>query len=293
MKISILTPDTKKYFPNLAAMKISAFWKSMGAAVFLNFPLQKADYTYASVLFTSTHDPIADEIGGPKYPHIKLSPEIDAMKPDYSLYPWLDYSVGYTYRACPRSCDFCIVQRQKNDETHYSIWSFHDEKFKKIGLLNNNTLADIYWRETFQEIWDAKLTVIDLSGFDARLITEESAYCIANTKFQGQIHIAWDFIEHEAEVVRGINHLLKAGVKANRITCYVLMGYSTTESEDLYRLRVLRNYGILAFAMPFNKNIPKYFLRCINKPQINKGLDFGGNTYESIRSQIIKKEKMA
>lgn len=292
MKISILTPDTSSKYPNLAAMKISAYWKSQGAEVSLDFPIARADYTYASVLFSKTPDPITDEVGGPKYPEVKLDSKIDAMKPDYSLYPWLDYSIGYTYKACPRSCDFCVVPKQKNEEQHYSIWTFHDERFKKIGLLNNNTLADLYWRETFQEIWDAGLTIIDLSGFDLRLMTEESAEYIAKTKIQGSIHMAWDFIEHEVEVLRGIDYLVNAGVRPGKLMCYVLMGYNTTEEEDLYRLRVLKERGILAYVMPYEGNKAKFppkFIWSINRPLLNRKLDFSGKTYESVTRQFWRK----
>jgi len=94
-------------------MKISSFHKSIGDDVELNFPLMNADFTYASVLFKDTEDPTADLIGGPKYPDTSLDPEIDRMKPDYSLYPNIDYSIGYTYKACPRTCEYCIVPNTK------------------------------------------------------------------------------------------------------------------------------------------------------------------------------------
>ena len=285
MKINILTPDG--LWPNLAAMKISAFHQSIGDEVFLNFPLIMADFVYASILFSQTSDPAADLIGGPKYPESRLDPDIDTMKPDYSLYPKLDHSIGYTYKTCPRSCDFCVVPKQKNEDRHYSIWTFHDERFKKIGLLNNNMLADFHWRESFHEIWDAKVTLLDLSGFDLRLMTEESAEYIARTRIQGQIHVAWDFMEHEVEVLRGLNYLLSAGINISKITCYVLMGYNTTEYEDIYRLRVLKDKNILAFAMPFKKEkFPPKFLRAINKPQVQRGLDMNGSTYEHITRQV-------
>lgn len=291
MKVSILTPDSLR--PNLAAMKISAFHKSIGDEVYLNFPLINAEFTYASVFFRWTEDPNADLIGGSKYPEIKLDSSIDIIKPDYSLYPEIEYSLGYTYKACPRSCDFCVVPQQKNEETHYSIWAFHNEQFKKIGLLNNNTLADIYWRETFHEIWDAGLALVDLSGFDLRLMTEESAEYLAKTKITGQLHVSWDFIEHELEVLRGFKYLLKAGIRPGKIMCYVLMGYNTTEEEDLYRLRRLREINILAYAMPYEgdkSKFPPKFIWAINRPLLNKKLDFSGKTYESVTKQFYRKE---
>lgn len=264
LRINIMTDSVK---PNLAAMKISAFHKSMGDDVNVNFPLLKADFTYASLLFSWTPDPYADIIGGSKYPHVRLDPEIEKLKPDYTLYPQIDYSLGYTYRACPRTCDFCIVPKQKNSEEHHSIWSFHDPKFKKICLLNNNTLADPYWRDTFEEIIDAGL-LVEEQGFDARLITEEAANYIRRLKFVSHIHIAWDFMEHEKEVRKGICNLINAGVK--NVMCYVLIG-NTTEDEDLYRVLVLwQEYGIDPFVMPLDKHnyYQKRFARWVNHKAI-------------------------
>jgi len=269
MKINILTPDSKR--ANLAAMKISAWHKAQGDEVELNFPLNKADFTYASLLFDYTPDPYADLIGGSKYPTSKLDPEIDSMKPDYSLYPNIDYSLGYTYKACPRTCDFCIVPKQNNDDKHYSIWSFHDPKFKKICLLNNNTLADPYWRDTFDEIIDADLTVIE-HGFDARYITEEVADYLRRLKFDGYLHIAWDYMEHEKEIFMGICNLKNA--KINNVMCYILIGH-TTPDEDLYRVLVLwQDYGIDPFVMPLNKHdeYQKRFARWVNHKAIFKSV---------------------
>ncbi len=52
MKVGILTPDSSQ--PNLAAMRISAFHKVLGDEIVFNFPLDTADFTYASVLFRDT-----------------------------------------------------------------------------------------------------------------------------------------------------------------------------------------------------------------------------------------------
>ncbi len=56
MLINIYTPDSR--IPNLAAMKIASYHKQLGDKVTLNFPLIKADLSYASVLFQWTPDPI-------------------------------------------------------------------------------------------------------------------------------------------------------------------------------------------------------------------------------------------
>lgn len=267
MKINIMTPDSTK--PNLAAMKISAWHRQNGDEVFSNFPLINADFTYASVLFSWTPDPIADVIGGSKYPHSKLDPEIESMLPDYELYPGIDFSLGYTYRACPRTCDFCIVPKQQNDEQHHSIFSFHNPKFKKICLLNNNTLADPSWRETFDEIRDVGLTLKLEQGLDARFITEEVAEYVSRVKMEDALYVAWDFPEHETEILTGICNLQKAGIK--NIRCYV---YITSEShkENLDRVNMLYAMKVDPFAMPQNKHdrYQKSFARWVNHKAIFK-----------------------
>jgi hypothetical protein len=242
MKINILTPDSKK--PNFAAMKISAWHKKNGDDVMLNFQLRKADFTYASVLFKWTPDPIANMVGGPKYPESKLDPEIDKMKPDYSLYPEIDYSIGYTYKNCHRECPFCIVPKQTLDDNHHSIWSFHNSKFKKIKLMNNNTFYDLQWRETFEEISDAKLIMIDESGYDLRLMDEEKAAWLKKMKFQGQIHYAWDRMQDEKEILNGLK-------LAPNGTVYVLIGFDTTIEQDLYRVQKIVDFKHDPYIMPF------------------------------------------
>ena len=280
MRVSILTPDSK--IPNHAAMKISAYHKAQKDEVTLNFPLFPADKIYASIIFDWTLKPTADIYGGPGVSaKIRLPEEIEICKPDYSLYPKMDYSLGYTYKACHRNCDFCKVPEMNEPTDHRSIWTFHDPKFKKICLLNNNTFEDSNWKETFQEIWDAKLKLKDQSGYDARLMTEEKAHALAKTKWDSMIHTAWDRIEDGAIVLKGIRLLIEAGIRPIIISCYVLVGFDTTEAEDIYRIRQLRRLGVLPFVMPYNKlklirekSYAKEFFRKTTRPAIIKGIDW-------------------
>jgi hypothetical protein len=269
LKIGILTPDSK--LPNLAAMKISAYHKSLGHEVFLNFPLIRADVTYASVLFQWTPDPIADLVGGPKYPETKLLPEIDCMRPDYSLYPEIDYSIGYTYKACPRTCEHCIVPKQQLDDKHYSIWEFHETRFNKIMLMNNNTFADPDWRDTFLEIEQENLIIMDQNGYDLRLVGEEQAHWLKRLRFDGLRHFAWDYPEHEIEIMTGLCNLKKAGI--NQAMVYVMIGH-TTPKEDLDRASLIDAMGFDPFVMPLNKRdlYQKRFARWCNHKAIFKSV---------------------
>lgn len=256
MDISLLT-DAPVH--NYALMRISAYHKAKGDQVFLNEPLSRLyDLSYGSWLFR--HNYGTDIWGGTArdfrdgeplwcYPEIKLSPEIENLKPDYSLYPKLDYSLGYTWRYCSRKCMFCVVPRQRNGKEHHSIWEFHDKKFKKICLLNNNTFSDPQWRETFGEIWDAGLIVRDENGYDLRLLDEEKAEALKKTKFDSQVHFAWDFIGDEKAIVKGL--LLAREYRIDAMV-YVLIGYDTTREEDIYRCQIIHHLGFDPYPMPYN-----------------------------------------
>lgn len=246
MKISLLT-DAPKH--NLALMKISAWHKRRGDRVALNVPLFPSHKRYASVLFDWNKNTfIADEYGGPAFPQVQLDRKFQLMIPDYSLFD-IDYSLGYTYRYCPRNCAFCKVTQMETDKAHYSIWDFHEPTFTKICLLNNNTFADKRWKETFEEIWDANLTVIDENGYDLRLMDEEKTDALKRTKFEGQIHFAWDRMKDEKQILRGLELLKKYKIRGH---IYVLVGYDTTREEDMYRCQKLADYGQDPYIMPYN-----------------------------------------
>lgn len=245
MRINLYT-DAPKH--NLALMKISAYHKAQGNDVTLNMPIMPCDYSYASILYEKNINMFnADIYGGPAYNDEFLSPSVECLKPDYKLFP-IDYSLGYTFRPCFRKCGFCKVPHMNHpDHFHHSIWEFHNPKFTKICLLNNNTFFDTQWKETFEEIWDAKLIVVDENGYDLRLIDDEKANALRKTKFQGRIHYAWDLMENESQVLRGL-------FTAPKGTVYVMTGYNTTEEEDLYRVQKIIDFGHDPYIMPYHQN---------------------------------------
>ena len=241
MNINLIT-DAK--YHNLALMKISTYHKAQGDQVFLN-SVGCFDKTYGSWLFDFSPKGICDMEGGPGIdPTIRLN-GFDNVKPDYDLYG-LDFSLGYTWSWCPRKCPFCIVHKQDNPKEHHSIWSFHKPEFKKICLLNNNTFSDPQWKETFEEIWDADLTVIDENGYDVRLINDEKANVLRRTKFDGYIHYAWDLMKDEKKILQGLKLAPKGMV-------YVLIGFNTTQEEDFYRCQKIHDLGHDPYPMPYKQ----------------------------------------
>ena len=274
MKVSLLT-DAPKH--NLALMKLSAWHKANGDDVLLNMPIIPSDYRYASVLFEKNRNLfVADEYGGPVFPNSILTPKIESIKPDYSIFEYStkrnnhigeikvknEFSLGYTFRPCFRGCEFCKVGKMKHpDMLHHSIDDFHYRGFKKICLLNNNTFMDKRWKETFEEIWEYDLTVIDENGYDLRLLDDEKADALKRTKFEGLIHFAWDRMKDEKAILKGLALLKKHKIKGH---IYVLIGYDTTIEEDIYRCQRLVDFGQDPYIMPFkrtdhNKRFKRFF----------------------------------
>lgn len=270
MKVGLLT-DAPLH--NLALMRLAAWHKAVGDEVVLGGPadVQDCDFTYGSYLFG--HRDFVDNAGGPGVePSIRLAPEVEAMKPDYDLYPQLPYCLGHTWEWCPRRCGFCVVPKQHNPKTHRSIWEFHDSKFTSICLLNNNTFSDPQWKATFAEILAADLTVVDHNGYDLRLIDEEKAFYLSILRFQGYIHFAWDRMRDERAILRGLAIAKeyglnkRAGPKSSMV--YVLIGYDTTIQQDIYRCQRVVDAGFDPYIMIYNRRrYPKHlnrFRRFIN-----------------------------
>jgi len=234
-------------------MQLSAYHKECGDRVSLNMPLFPADYRYASVLFERNRKLFhADEYGGPAYDRVCLQKPICDIFPDYTLFDTNFFSLGYTFRPCYRQCSFCKVGDMLHpDTTHHSIWEFHNPKFNKICLLNNNTFFDKQWKETFEEIWDADLTMIDENGYDLRLLDDEKASALKKTRFDNKLHFAWDRIEDEIRIRHGLQTLKNHNINNTHI--YVLIGFDTTREEDLHRCQVLIDYGHDPYIMPYKR----------------------------------------
>lgn len=141
-----------KIFPNYALMKISAYHKAKGDLVDWWNPLTTAafDAIYSSKVFDFTPDnpylPSWTIRGGTGYSDIPinqlLSPEIDAMFPDYTIYPECDYAIGYLTRGCPNHCPWCVVPAKEGGIKPYRTWEqVVRQDTNKLVLMDNNILA--------------------------------------------------------------------------------------------------------------------------------------------------------
>lgn len=298
-RIGLIDIDSK--LPNLALMKISAYFKSFGIPV--EFVREGVYYSkiYASAIFTRSKG-ICDklikkygdiiEIGGSGWDLAKELPtEIEKMQPDYELYTTemiydrikrgigkresklkkaeqiVSAGIGYSSRGCVRGCNFCFVPKKEGSFRHVAeIKDLLNPRSNVLILHDNNLTADPDVIDKLHEIRDRGLVVDINQGCDVRLMNEDIAFALSEVKHLRSLHYAWDLLGFEDQVMRGINTLMKY-MKPYRHMCFMLVGYNTSFEEDMYRFRKLAELKVNPFVMIYNQKEDirlKHFARWVN-----------------------------
>ena len=287
--------DIDSAIPNLALMRISAWHKANGDSTELYIPLlhETYDKVYASSIFDfSDKSYVQDDmiIGGTGIDFkTVLPPEIDQMDPDYSLYDF-KHNLGFAMRGCRFKCGFCVVPR-KEGKAH-SVSSIKQLITNPSGsrflILLDNDFFGGDWESAIAEILDLDLEVNFNQGINARILSERQAQALGKVKFRNtrntdrKLTIAWDQINDEKTVMRGVQRLMDAGIKPRYIQSYVLIGYDSSHDEDMYRVMTLRKLGIDPYVMPFDKSntYQRRFTRWVNNRIIFKSCSWKDYTTE-------------
>lgn len=285
MRVLLVDADSKKGFPNLALMKISAWYKQRNYEVDLikgipsTAPLNTYDKVLISCIFYQNRERVLDyasqmdnvQIGGSGFDYnIILDNDVEHIMPDYSLYG-IDYSLGFTSRGCIRNCEFCVVP-EKEGMVHDNapISEFLHPDHKKIVLLDNNFQASPNWEHNINFLIDNELKVNFNQGLDIRLLDKKFAEKLVRTKYYNwtfkrrTLHFAFDDLRYEKQIWKGIDILEEVGIKLKDVLFYILIGFNTTEEEDLYRVNSLYERGVRPYIMPYNQHKSK-LTRWVNR----------------------------
>lgn len=254
-------------FPNVALMKLSAWHKAQGDTVLpLNSGLP-ADRRYASAVFSWNRHKVAAMVaqgaivGGTGVDlRNKLPDEVEATKPDYTLYG-IDYGVGYLMRGCIWDCDFCVVRKKEGlprevaTIDHLLNESGRARPF--IVLLDNEFFWNVKWAiARLEEFTTRGIDYSPSQGLDVRVMTEPLAEALAASPFwnlkrsRRQITFAFDNIATESRYRRGVEMLLKR-MAAWHLQSFVLVGHDSTIEQDLRRIAIIREYDIDPFVMVY------------------------------------------
>jgi hypothetical protein len=279
--IGLLQMDGK--WPNLALMHIGGYLRENEVEVQrIGYIEQEACFgVFASKVFPDSpvHYVRDDAVrGGTGWKDWKeLLPLSDDMEHCYPAYDmWgIDYAMGFLTRGCSRDCGFCFVPAKEGLVRHHSHLSEWWRGQDKIRLMDNNLLANPDHLGYINELTQSKAMVSFTQGLDARFLTGEAALALAKVKLWGQIYFAWDNIADEQSTLIGLA-LAQQTLPKGKVAAFVLIGFNTTEEEDLYRVQTLRKMGIDPFAMPYNrsKKYQRRFARWVNHKAIFKSVSW-------------------
>lgn len=265
MKIGLYDLDSK--IPNLALMRISAWHKAQGHETELYLPIlhETYDKVYCSSIFDFSDKSYIQEdmiIGGTGIDLTTvLPPEIDQMNPDYDLYGY-EHNIGFAMRGCRFKCGFCVVPRKEGKaHSKSTIRNLITNKSNSdfLMLLDNDFFGNPNWKDCIEEIKDMNLRVNFNQGLNIRILSEKQAQALASVHFTNmsgnhkQVTFAWDQIEDEKTIMRGFKRCVEAGIKPYQMQFYVLIGYNSTEEQDLHRVMTIKSLGADPYVMPFNK----------------------------------------
>lgn len=158
-----------------------------------------------------------------------------------------------TSNGCIYDCAFCAVHRTEGDLKEKESW------IPSRLICDNNLLATS--RKHFDAVIDSVKHIIGVDmnqGLDKRQL---KSWHIDGLKKLDKpiIRFAWDDVNEETILRQAIKRMVDAGFPRSRITVYVLIGFSDTPEDALYRLITLRDVlKVTTFPMRFQ---PLYALK--------------------------------
>jgi len=270
-KDDVVLIDVDSMIPNLALMKLSRHYKNQCRNVILTKESEihrKSRLVFASCVFyrNSTVKKIERlrelhgeniQIGGTGVDlTLTLPDKIEHLMPDYSLYPNLDFALGFLTRGCQKSCDFCIVPDKEGMLRQVAkIDDILPPEFNKLVLMDNNLLAHPEADNILEEMIERRLQVNFNQTLDIHLINKKNASLLQkidskNYSFTKRMYY---FSFNTPDTISVIREKLKLldSVKPTEIRFVCMYGYNTTLSEDIERFSFLQKMGTSPFVQRY------------------------------------------
>ncbi len=270
-KDDVVLIDVDSLIPNLSLMKLSRYYKNEGRNVILARDSrihQKSKFIFASCVFNSfaTSKKIRKlrklhgeniQIGGTGVDlSLKLPDEIEYLMPDYSLYPKVDFAMGFLTRGCPNNCSFCLVPAKEGKLRQVAeIEDIVPPEFDKLVILDNNLLAHPMAYKFLKKMIGNKLQVNFNQTLDIRLINKRNANLLqkVDSKNYSFTKRMYYFSFNTSDIIPVIKKKLKLlnSVKPTEIRFICMYGYNTTLSDDIERFSFLQKIGTSPFVQQY------------------------------------------
>lgn len=281
MNVLLLQLDGK--LPNIALMRLAAHHRERGDSVLLrragnvtavepHLTDPAWDRVYGSLIFEATR-PVAER-ARVVYPRIVLggtgwdvASSLEAVgvttkRQDYADWPLWRQSIGFTQRGCRLRCSFCVVPEKegavREEATIAEVWR-GDPWPREVILLDNDFFGQPRWSDRIEEMRSGGFRVSFNQGINARMLTDETAAAIASVDYRDdsmrerRIYTAWDNRGDEARLFRGLEALVRHGVRPRHVMVYMLIGYwpGETHADRDHRRARLREFGAMPYPMPY------------------------------------------
>lgn len=274
---TILLIDVDGRLPNLALMKLSRYFKEQGRRVHLARRESRVlgpERVYgSSVFYTNASSRRVQKLrnfygdaltlGGSGVDiERRLPAEIEALQPDYELYPELgDRAIGFLTRGCPYRCRFCIVPaKEGNVHEVADFGSLLQDGRKKLILLDDNLLSHSKAGAILEEMVRRELQVNFTQTLDLRFLDKEMVQLLrrihcSNTRFTRK---NYHFSLNNARGLDRIrqNYELFGFRSSDNVEFVCMYGFNTSLREDVKRFRFLRTLpGTYVFVQEYQPTI--------------------------------------
>ncbi len=257
---TVLLVDVDGTLPNLALMKLSRHYRAQGRPVVLQHgiaALPPADTVLASCVFSTPASARRVEVLRRRYGAAmqlggsgvdlgrRLAPEIEALAPDFSLYPELDdRALGFLTRGCPFHCPFCVVPLKEGAPRQVGDLETLLQGRRKLILLDDNLLAHRAVLPLMEEMLRRDLAVNFNQTLDLRLVTPEVAGLLRRLRC-GNVTFTRRNLYFSLNDTRQLplmreRYALLQTRAADNVAFVCMYGFNTTLAEDVARFRFLR-----------------------------------------------------
>lgn len=257
--------------PNFALMKLSAYYKAKGYASVLckDTPPPKATCHYASCVFhhskanhalASLRSLLGDDlVAGGSGVNLKqtLPPEVDRCFPDYSLYSWHKYAIGFLSRGCNSRCSFCLVPEKEGQlrEDYATFDDFVPAGQRNVMLLDANLLATRNACGFLEEIIRRKYRVNFSQTLDIRYLTGDIVTLLGqvqsvNSRFtKPMYYFSCNSLAQVSHFREKQDRLRKLG--RGNITVIAMFGFDKTLAEEYAILSALKELQLIPFLQEY------------------------------------------